>query len=189
MSIQKPVKAPIMIHNNYDAVKIDELVEYGDYQQPWKLNSGASGHYCGNNTGVRKRRKQQTQQNGIKVKVADGKNMNQVKEGQAPFDGLPANTADVQIFQHMPNALVSCGKIVKQNHTTVINKDTNKVVMEAVFDNRTSTWNIYPDGPVPYKFKKEQEVESLGLGVQKQQQQQQQQQQQEYVIHLANNAY
>ena len=118
--------------------------------------------------------------------------MDQVEEGQAPFDGLPTSAADVQIFQHMPNALVSCGKIVKKNHkiilddpiVTVINKDTNKVVMEAVFDNRTSTWNIYPDGPVPYEFKKEQEVDPLGLGVQKQQHQQE-----EYVIHLANNAY
>ena len=46
MSIQKPVKPPIITHNNYDAVETDELVEYGDYQQPWKLDSGASGHYC-----------------------------------------------------------------------------------------------------------------------------------------------
>ena len=159
MSIQKLVKSPIITHNNYNGVEADELVEYGDYRQPWKLDSGASGHYCGKNTGVRKRR---VQRNGIKVQVADGKNTNQVEEGQAPFDGLPASAADVQIFQHMPNALVSCGKIVKQNHkiilddpiATVINKDTNEVVMEAVFDQRTSTWNIYPDGPVPYKFKK-----------------------------------
>ena len=107
MLIQKPVKPPIIIHNNYDAVKTDELVEYGDYRQPWKLDSGASGHYCGKNTGVRKRR---TQRNGIQVQVADGKNMNQVEEGLAPFDGLPASAADVQIFQHMPNALVSCGR-------------------------------------------------------------------------------
>ena len=57
------------------------------------------------------------------------------------------------------------------------------MVMEAVFDDQTNTWNIYPDGPVPYKFNKEQEVESLGLGVQ------QQQQQQGYVIHLASNTY
>ena len=69
----------------------------------------------------------------------------------------------------MPNPLVSCGNIVKKNHriilddpiATVINKETNEVVMEAVFDNQTSTWNIYPDGPVPYEFKQEQEVESL----------------------------
>ena len=68
--------------------------------------------------------------------------------------------------------------------------------MEAIFDDRTSTWNIYPDGPADYDFKKEQEVDSVGLGVQQQQQQQQQhqhqhqhQQQGGYIIHLANNAY
>ena len=140
MSIQKPVKAPIITHNNYDAIESDELVAYGDYRQPWKLDSGASGHYCGKNTGVRNRRKQQ---NGIKVQIADGKNMDQVKEGQAPFDGLSTSAADVQIFQHMPNALVSREKIVKKNHkivlddpiATVTNKDMNEVVMEAVFDN------------------------------------------------------
>ena len=42
--------------------------------------------------------------------------------------------------------------------------------MEATFDHRTSTWNIYPDGPVDYEFKKEQELNSLGLGVREQQQ-------------------
>ena len=64
MSIQKPVKTPIITHNNYDAIESDKLVAYGDYRQPWKLDSGASGHYCGRNTGVRKR---QAQRNGIKV--------------------------------------------------------------------------------------------------------------------------
>ena len=140
MSIQKVVKAPIITHNNYSGVETDELAAYGDYEQPWKLDSGASGNYCGKNTGVRKQR---AKRNGIKVQVADGKSMDQTKEGQAPFDGLPTGAEDVQIFQHMPNALVSCGKIVKQNHkiilddpiATVIDKDTNKVVMEAVFDN------------------------------------------------------
>ena len=90
----------------------------------------------------------------------------------------------------MPNPLVSCGKIVKKGHkiilddpiATVINKEINEVVIEAVFDDRTSNWNLYPDGPVPYKFKKEQEVDSLGLGVQRQEQG-------GYVIHLANNTY
>ena len=80
---------------------------------------------------------------------------------------------------------MSAGKIVKKGHkimlddpiATVINKKTNEVVMEATFDHQTSTWNIYPDGPVDYEFKKEQEVNSLGLGdslglvVQQQQQQ------------------
>ena len=117
--------------------------------------------------------------------------MDQVEERKVPFDGLLEDAADFSIFSHMPNPLVSCGKIVKKGHkitlddpiATVINKDTNKVVMEAVFDDRTSTWNINPDCPVPYKFKEQQIVESLGLGVE------QQQEQGGYVIHLANNAY
>ena len=107
-----------------------------------------------------------------------------------PFDKLPQDAADVQIFSHMPNPLMSCRKIEKKGHkiilndsiATVINEATNEVVMEAVFDDQTSTWNIYPDGPVEYKFKKEEEVDSLGLGVQ-------QQEQSGYIIHLANNAY
>ena len=55
---------------------------------------------------------------------------------------------------------MSCGKIVKAGHkiilddpiATVVNKLTNEVVMEAEFDPQTSTWNVYPNGPVPYKF-------------------------------------
>ena len=63
--------------------------------------------------------------------------MDPVEEGKTPFGGLPTNAVDVQIFPHMPNPLVICGKIVKQNHkiiqddsiVTVINKDTNEVVI------------------------------------------------------------
>ena len=40
--------------------------------------------------------------------------MDQVQEGKAPFDGLPEDTADVQIFLNMPNFLMSCGRIVKK---------------------------------------------------------------------------
>ena len=67
--------------------------------------------------------------------------MEQVEEGIAPFDGLLEDTVDVQIFPHMPNPLVSCRKIVKKHKiilddpiATVIDKDTNELVMEAVFD-------------------------------------------------------
>ena len=119
--------------------------------------------------------------------------MAQMEAGLAPLNKLPQDAADVQIFPNMPNPLISAGKIVKKGHkiilddpiTTIINKATNEVVIEGIFDDRTSTWNIYPDGPVDYDFKKEQEVDSLGLGVQ----QQQQQHQGGYIIHLANNAY
>ena len=55
MSIQKLVKSQTITSNKYDGVEQDELVQYGDYQQPWKLDSGANGHYCGKNTGVRNR--------------------------------------------------------------------------------------------------------------------------------------
>ena len=117
--------------------------------------------------------------------------MAQVEQGVTPFNKLPPDVGDVQIFPNMPNPLMSARKMVKKGHkiilddpiATVINKATNKVAMEAIFDNRTSTWNIYPDDPVDYDFKKEQEVDSLGLGVQ------QQQQQGGYIIHLVNNAY
>ena len=187
MSIKKVVK-PIITSNHYSGVEQDELVQYGDYNQPWKLDSGASGHFCGKQTGVRNRRKKKT---GIKVQVADGKTMAQVKEGSPPFNKLLQDAADVQIFPNMPNALMSAGKIVKKGHkiilddpiATIVNKATNEVVMEGIFDDHTSTWNIHPDGPVDYEFKKEQEVDSLGLGVQ------QQQQQGGYIIHLANNVH
>ena len=70
---------------------------------------------------------------------------------------------NVQIFPNMPNLLMSAGKIVKKGHkiilddsiATVINKATNGVVTEAIFDDRTSSWNIYSDGPVDYDFKQD----------------------------------
>ena len=103
------------------------------------------------------------EENGIAVQVTDGKNMAQVEEGSISFNKLPQEAANVQIFPNMPNPLISAGKIVKQGHkiilddpiATAINKATNEVVMEGIFDDRTSTWYIYPDGPVDYDFKKE----------------------------------
>ena len=115
--------------------------------------------------------------------------MTQVEEGSAPFNKLPQEAADVQIFPNMLNSLISAWKIVKKGHktllddpiATIINKAKNEVVMKGIFDDRTSPWSIYPDGSVDYDFKKEQEVDSLGLGVQ--------QQQGGYIIHLTNNVY
>ena len=86
MSIQKLVKPQTITSNKYDGVEQDELVHYGNYDQPWKLDSGASGHYCGKRTGVQNRQKKT---NDIVVQVADGKNMRQVEEGVAPFNKLP----------------------------------------------------------------------------------------------------
>ena len=75
MSIQKLEKNPTTTTNNYKGLEADELGDYGNYWQPWKLDSGASGNYCWPTTGVRNRRKKR---NGIKVQVEDGKNMDQV---------------------------------------------------------------------------------------------------------------
>ena len=42
--------------------------------------------------------------------------------------------------------------ILGESVATVIKKKTNEVIMKASFDHQTSTWNIYPDGPVEYDF-------------------------------------
>ena len=111
IAIQKIVKPKTITTNQYNGVEQNELVQYFDCNQPWKLDSGASGHYCGKRTGVRNRQKKN---NDIAVQVADGKNMAQVEQDVAPFNKLPQNTADVQIFPHMPNSLVECRKNSKK---------------------------------------------------------------------------
>ena len=100
MSIQELEKSLTTKSNNYIGLESDELVEYGDYQQPWKLGSGASGNYCSPKTGLWNRRKKR---NRIKVQVEDGENINQIQEGKAPFDRLPEEAADVHIFPNIPN--------------------------------------------------------------------------------------
>ena len=70
MLIQKLEKTPIPTTNKYKGFEADKLGDQGNYRQPWKLDSGASGHYCDKNTGVRNRRKQQ---HGTKIRVADEK--------------------------------------------------------------------------------------------------------------------
>ena len=49
MFIQKLVKPPTIASNKYKykGMEQDELVQYGNYKQPYKLDSGAGGHYCG----------------------------------------------------------------------------------------------------------------------------------------------
>ena len=100
MWIQKLKKAHTTTSNNYNRLESNELVEYSDYEQPWKPNNRASGHYTGLKTGVHN---QTNNRNEIKVQVADGTKSNQIQEGKAPFDGLPKEAADVHIFPHIPN--------------------------------------------------------------------------------------
>ena len=59
-------KTPPITRNNYNGFKTDILVQYGNYRQPWKLDSGGSGYHCGPNTGKKNRRKKR---NGIKEQV------------------------------------------------------------------------------------------------------------------------
>ena len=99
MAIQKVVK-PTITFNHYSGVEKDKLVQYGNYNQLWKLDSGASGHFCGKQTGVQNRRKKK---HGINIQVADGKTIAQVEEGSAPFNKLPVDAVEVQIFTIMPN--------------------------------------------------------------------------------------
>ena len=157
---------PTKTRNKYQALEVQELDSYGDYQQPWKLDSGASGHYCGPRTGVRNKKKTS---NGIKVIVADGDTIDQIAEGKAPFNKIPTTAADVQIFPNMPNALISGGKPVKAGckiildypEAVVINKRTNEVEMTARFDPNSLTWNVFPDGKANMEHNQAQQ---LGLG-------------------------
>ena len=55
MQIQKIDKIPTT--NKYSGFEADELNAYGDYKQPWKLDSRAISHYAGPKTGVENRRR------------------------------------------------------------------------------------------------------------------------------------
>ena len=39
--------------NIYDNLQNDELTSYGNYKQPWMLDTGATGHYADQRTRVR----------------------------------------------------------------------------------------------------------------------------------------
>lgn len=43
--------------NPFNNLTNNELTTFGDYAQPWKLDSGSNGNYCGPGTGVRNQRK------------------------------------------------------------------------------------------------------------------------------------
>ena len=58
----------------------------GDFVTPWKLDSAASDHYAGKQTGVRNRK---PVTNGIHVGVANGESMHQIETGTIPFNQLP----------------------------------------------------------------------------------------------------
>ena len=152
--------------NIYDNLHNDELTSYGNYKQPWMLDTGATGHYADRRTRVRRRRKTR---NGIRVGCANGNVMTQVEEGELPFDKLPTNANDVQIFDHMNVPLISGGKLVTNDCNIVFdtpnahvltgetkdmvrqiiadaeNNESDDILMTVPFDNNTLTWKTTPD--------------------------------------------
>lgn len=88
--------------NNLDK----KLTSYGNYAQPWKLDNGSSGTYCGPGTYVCNQR---CKQNSIKNIAADRDNMQQIEAGSISFNDVPQNVSDVQISPIMPNRLISAG--------------------------------------------------------------------------------
>jgi hypothetical protein len=59
-------------NNKYNILQDDTLEEYGRYDEPWSLDSAASGNYCGKNTRINNRK---TTKNGIQVGVANNQAM------------------------------------------------------------------------------------------------------------------
>ena len=136
--------------NQFDGLENDALEGYGDYNTPWKLDSGASDNYAGKQTYIKNRKKVK---NGVRVGVANGESMEQVEAGTLPFD-VPAAASNVHVFENMPRPLIGCGKLVKAGckivldapEAQVIDKATNKVIMTGRFDPWSSTWDVYPNG-------------------------------------------
>jgi len=93
------------INNQYDLLEDDTLEDYGNYNQSWSLDSAASGHYCGKSTRIDNRKATPTGR-GIQVGVANNKSMQQIEEGELPFNRLPTAANDVQVFPSMQSPLI-----------------------------------------------------------------------------------
>jgi hypothetical protein len=48
---------------------------------------------------------------GIQVGVANNQSMQQIEEGELPFDQLPTAANDVQVFPLMQSPLIGCGEL------------------------------------------------------------------------------
>ena len=135
------------------------LDDTGDFKTPWKLDSAASDHYAGKQTGIRDRR---PVTNGIHVGVANGDSMHQTETGTIPFNNLPASATSVAIFKHMPHPLLSCGQLIKAGckiilddpQALVVDKTTGNVILKANFNHLSSTWDVPPQPkPAPATLK------------------------------------
>ena len=116
--------------------------------------------------------------------------MNQIEYGSFPFDDVPIDASDIQIFPIISNDLISAVKLVKAGHTiildrpeaVVINKISQNIVMQAQFDSSTSTWNDYPSGQVQYDLTNAQKDQFYSLGTTATQSN-------GIVVHFDNNIY
>ena len=146
MSIRLLVIPPTT--NRYSVLDDDEMDEYGDYTQPWKLDSAATSSFAGKKTGIRKRRKVK---NGFKVGVVNGESMTQQEKGYVPFNVPPLAVSHVAVFDHMPNPLLGCGPLIKAScyinldtpQAQVIDKKTGKVILTAEFEPWSATWDVF----------------------------------------------
>ena len=57
---------------------------------------------------------------GIRVGVADTNTMDEVAEGELPFDRLPPNAKQVNLFPRMHSPLIGCGKRVTNDCIVVL---------------------------------------------------------------------
>ena len=57
---------------------------------------------------------------GIKVGCADKGIMNQIGEGNLPFENVPEGTKEVNIFNDIHSPLLSGGKFVKEGKCTLV---------------------------------------------------------------------
>jgi hypothetical protein len=115
-------------NNKYNILQDDTLEEYGRYEEPWSLDTAASGNYCGKNTQIKNRK---TIKNGIQVGVANNQSMIQIEEGELPFERLPTAANDVQVFPTMQGPLIGCGKLATNGCGIWFDNENGSVVSGA----------------------------------------------------------
>jgi hypothetical protein len=155
-------------NNQYNILQDDTLDDYGRYDEPWSLDSAASGNYCGKKTKIKNRK---TISNGIQVGVANSQSMIQIEEGELPFDRLPTTATDVQVFPTMQGPLIGCGKLAtngcgiwfdnengsvvsgatKDKIRSIIATSGDDLLLAAPFNNQSLTWKttVQPPRVVP----------------------------------------
>jgi hypothetical protein len=119
--------------NQYNILENDTLEDYGNYNQSWSLDSAALGHYCEKSTRINNR-KITPLGGGIQVGVANNQSMQQIEEGELPFDQLPTAANDVQVFPSMQSPLIGCGKLATNGCGIWFDNEKGSVVNGATKD-------------------------------------------------------